>query len=65
MQAVLRWLDRPGTRLVRLDGTWASPAYGAARLLTRLDAAQHDGGAAPFADRRSMRTVAQPVRSFA
>jgi DNA polymerase-3 subunit epsilon len=65
MQAVLRWLDRPGTRLVRLDGTWVSPAYGAARLLARLDAAQAGGAAAPFADRRSLRTVAQPVRSFA
>jgi DNA polymerase-3 subunit epsilon len=65
MQAVLRWLDVPGTRLVRLDGSWASPAFGAGRLLARLDEA-YDGGATPFAgSRRSLRTVAQPVRSFA
>ena len=29
---VLRWLDRPGVRLVRLDGTFSSPAHGAGRL---------------------------------
>jgi DNA polymerase-3 subunit epsilon len=63
MQAVLRWLAVPGTRLVRLDGAWSSPAYGAARLLGWLDAA-YDGAAAPFADRRSLRTTARPARMF-
>ncbi|HEU0129590.1 MAG TPA: DEDD exonuclease domain-containing protein [Mycobacteriales bacterium] len=63
MQAVLRWLGTPGTRLVRVDGEWASPARGAARLLRLLDQAYD--GAAPFADRRPMRTVAQPARRFA
>ncbi|MDQ1712385.1 MAG: polymerase subunit epsilon [Frankiaceae bacterium] len=63
MRAVLRWLDVGGTRLVRSDGAWASPARGAARLLAGLDAA-YGGGVAPFADRRSLRTVTQPVRSF-
>jgi DNA polymerase-3 subunit epsilon len=63
MQAVLRWLAVAGTRLVRVEGEWSSPAFGATRLLGWLDAAYD--GAAPFADRRSLRTVAQPVRSFA
>jgi DNA polymerase-3 subunit epsilon len=31
VECVLRWLEAAGTRLVRLDGTWASPAYGARR----------------------------------
>ncbi len=29
-ECVLRWLDSPTTRLVRVDGTWASPVRGAA-----------------------------------
>jgi DNA polymerase-3 subunit epsilon len=63
MQCVLRWLAVPGTRLVRVEGEWASPAFGAPRLLATLDTAYD--GAAPFPERRSMRTVTQPVRSFA
>ena len=59
----LRWLATPGTRLVRLDGEWASPASGAARLLRLFDEAYD--GAAPFADRRSLRTVDRPARMFA
>jgi DNA polymerase-3 subunit epsilon len=71
MQAVLRWLAVPGTRLVRVDGDWASPARGAARLLGWLDAAYdgaRDGPHArdgPFADRRPQRTSARPARMFA
>ena len=63
MHCVLRWLAVPGTRLVRVEGEWASPAFGAPRLLRALDAAYD--GVTPFPERRSMRTVAQPVRSFA
>jgi DNA polymerase-3 subunit epsilon len=29
-EQVLRWLERPGVRLVELDGTWATPVHGAA-----------------------------------
>jgi DNA polymerase III subunit epsilon len=32
---VLRWLDSPGVRLVRLDGAWTSPAQGAGGLVER------------------------------
>ena len=63
MQVVLRWLATPGTRLVRVDGTWASPARGAPRLLGWLEGAYD--GAAPFADRRPLRTAARPARMFA
>jgi DNA polymerase-3 subunit epsilon len=65
MQAILRWLATPGTRLVRVEGEWSSPAFGAARLLAALDEAYDGAVVTPFADRRSLRTVAQPVRSFA
>ncbi len=30
VECVLRWLERPGARLVECSGTWASPAFGAA-----------------------------------
>ncbi|HEX8004404.1 MAG TPA: DEDD exonuclease domain-containing protein [Mycobacteriales bacterium] len=63
LQCVLRWLAVPGTRLVRLEGEWASPAFGAPRLLATLDAAYEP--VSPWPERRSMRTVAQPVRAFA
>jgi DNA polymerase-3 subunit epsilon len=38
-ECLLRWLDSPGVRLVRLDGTWASPARGAGALLARYSQA--------------------------
>jgi DNA polymerase-3 subunit epsilon len=63
MECVLRWLDVPGTRLVELDGVWASPAYGAAGSLGLLAAAPTGRDAAdPFADRRGLRPQHQPVR---
>ena len=64
MECVLRWLDRPGTRLVELDGVWASPAYGAAGAVGLLSAAPAGRDAAdPFADRRGLRPEHQPVRA--
>ncbi len=63
MQAILRWLATPGTRLVRIEGEWASPAYGASRLLDWLDVAYDS--ASPFADGRSLRTTSRPARMFA
>ncbi|WP_184889635.1 DEDD exonuclease domain-containing protein [Sphaerisporangium siamense] len=38
-ECVLRWLDSPGVRLVRVDGTWSTPARGAGRLKGRIDRA--------------------------
>ncbi|MEW9527888.1 DEDD exonuclease domain-containing protein [Microbispora sp. NPDC049125] len=38
-ECVLRWLDSPGVRLVRVEGTWSLPAYGAGRLTERIERA--------------------------
>ncbi|MFF4772219.1 DEDD exonuclease domain-containing protein [Microtetraspora fusca] len=38
-ECVLRWLESPGVRLVRVDGTWSLPAYGAGRLRARMERA--------------------------
>ena len=63
---MLRWLELPGTRLVRLDGTWASPAFGAGGRRAWLEAAQQARAAVhPFDDRRALRPVARPARAFA
>ncbi len=34
---VLRWLERPGTRLVSLDGQWTCPVHGAASTIDRFE----------------------------
>ncbi|QFG25797.1 DEDD exonuclease domain-containing protein [Actinomadura sp. WMMB 499] len=39
MECVLRWLDRPGVRLVEVGGTWTCPAHGAEGQRGRLDRA--------------------------
>lgn len=64
-ECLLRWLEQPATRIVAIDGCWASPVAGAARWqgwLTR--AAEHDG-VDPFADRRGLRIEARPARASA
>jgi len=66
VECVARWLELPGTRLVRLDGTWASPAFGAGGRRAWLDAAQEARSAVrPFDDRRGLRPVARPARATA
>ncbi|MGI8536526.1 MAG: DEDD exonuclease domain-containing protein [Mycobacteriales bacterium] len=66
VECVLRWLELPGSRLVRLDGTWASPAYGAGGRRAWLEAAQDARAAVrPFDDRRALRPVARPARGYA
>ena len=63
---VLRWLEQPGTRLVRLDGVLASPAFGAGRYrpwLSGLTAARES--ARPFDDRRRLRPTERPARASA
>ena len=65
VECVLRWLELPGTRLVRLDGTWSSPAFGAGGRRTLLEAAQQARGSArPFDDPRGLKPVSRPARSF-
>ena len=58
VECVLRWLEQPGTRLVRLDGTWASPASGAGRHRGWIGAAEQARAAVrPFDDKRGLRPV--------
>lgn len=58
VECVLGWLETADTRLVRLTGTFASPARGAGRQRRLLTAVQRDRAAAqPFADRRGLRPL--------
>ncbi len=63
MSALLRWLSEPGTRLVELEGTWSSPAFGAGAHRQWLEVA-YDGVATvhAFDDRRGLRPMHQPTR---
>jgi DNA polymerase-3 subunit epsilon len=61
---VLRWLEAGDARLVRLTGTWASPAFGAGAQRSWLDAGS-ESAARPFEDRRGLRPVARPARATA
>lgn len=64
VECVLRWLEQPGTRLVRGDDGWAVPARGAARHRAVLEAAEASRQAvAPFADTRGLWPSARPARA--
>ncbi len=62
-ECILRWLSRPGVRLVELDGSWSSPAFGAGRFRRLLDlpalGRQRLGS---LDDRRGLRPTSQPAR---
>jgi DNA polymerase III subunit epsilon len=62
-ELVLRWMEKPGTRLVELTGTLACPAPGTGpfrRFLARVDSGRAVRD--PFADGRSLGTRARPER---
>jgi DNA polymerase-3 subunit epsilon len=61
---VLRWLEQPATRLVRLRGQWASPAFGAGAQRAWLEFESRETSR-PFEDRRGLRPVARPARATA
>jgi DNA polymerase-3 subunit epsilon len=64
MERVLAWLTEPGARLVELDGSWCSPAFGAGGLQSWLDSAEAGRAAArPFDDRRGLRPQHRPART--
>ena len=66
VECVLRWLERDGTRLVRLEGELASPAFGAGGQRAWLEVVEQGrAAAAPFADRRGLRPVSRPARASA
>jgi DNA polymerase-3 subunit epsilon len=65
-ECVLRWLERPGVRLIGLDGTWASPTHGAGSVsywAAAADDARDVFSAAGLhtGERRDLRTVHQPA----
>jgi DNA polymerase-3 subunit epsilon len=62
-ELILRWMEKPGTRLVEVTGTLASPAPGTGAFsgfLARVEAGRVDRD--PFADARSLGTRARPER---
>ncbi len=66
VSCLLHWLDADDTRLVRLEGTLASPIAGAGRWRTWLgDLADARDSVHPFEDKRPFRPLAQPARASA
>lgn len=62
-ECVLRWLERPGSRLVESSAAWASPAWGAGgkgEWLAALNERPGLPGTKP--ERRGMRTSSRPAR---
>ncbi|MGY1773364.1 DEDD exonuclease domain-containing protein [Blastococcus sp. SYSU D00813] len=62
-ELVLRWMEKPGTRLVEVDGTLACPVPGTGSysgFLERVEAGRRERE--PFADGRSLGTRARPER---
>jgi DNA polymerase-3 subunit epsilon len=62
-ELVLRWMEKPGTRLVEVDGVLACPVPGTGAFsgfLARAEAGR--AGTNPFADERSLSTRARPDR---
>jgi DNA polymerase-3 subunit epsilon len=62
-ELVMRWMEKPGTRLVELSGTLACPAPGTGAytgFLARVEQGRAERN--PFADGRSLGTRARPDR---
>jgi DNA polymerase-3 subunit epsilon len=61
-EAILRWLDEPGIRLVSASTPWSLPAHGAASYtgLIATDPSRRAGD--PFGDRRRLPMQARPAR---
>ncbi|MFL6156777.1 MAG: DEDD exonuclease domain-containing protein [Marmoricola sp.] len=62
-EKIMRWLESPGVRLVRVDGEWSCPVRGAGKHLAVHDAVEQSRLAmVPFDERRAMPTVHRPAR---
>jgi DNA polymerase-3 subunit epsilon len=62
-ELVMRWMEKPGTRLVQVSGTLACPAPGTGGYTDFLDRVEAGrAGSDPFADGRSLGTRARPER---
>lgn len=62
-ELIMRWMEKPGTRLVELTGTLACAAPGTgtfSSFLARVDTGRTERN--PFADERSLGTRARPER---
>jgi DNA polymerase-3 subunit epsilon len=59
-ECILRWLERPGSRLVESSAAWASPAWGAGGQSAWLSERAVLPGSKP--ERRAMRTATRPAR---
>ena len=64
-EIILRWLEEPGTRLVRASSPWALPAYGAGGLVAWLATDRARRAATPFERRRSLPMLSRPARATA
>lgn len=65
-ECIVRWLDRPGVRLVELDGTWHSPAFGAGRFRRLLEVPESGRRRlTSLDDRRGLRPESRPPRELA
>jgi DNA polymerase-3 subunit epsilon len=62
-EKILRWLESDGVRLAHVEGEWTCPVGGATKHLKVHDAVEESRASlVPFDERRSVRTVHQPVR---
>jgi DNA polymerase-3 subunit epsilon len=62
-ELVMRWIEKPGTRLVQVEGVLACPAPGTgpfSGFLARVEAGREERD--PFADSRSLGTRSRPDR---
>ncbi|MCY7395418.1 MAG: DEDD exonuclease domain-containing protein [Nocardioides sp.] len=62
-EKVLRWLEKPGIRLVAVEGEWVCPTGGATRHVALHDAVNVSRQSlVPFAERRELTTLHRPAR---
>ncbi len=62
-ELLLRWLERPGVRLVHVEGEWTCPVGGAESLRATLDGIEASRESlVPFDTPRLTATLSQPVR---
>lgn len=62
-ERVLHWLEKPGIRLVHVEGEWTCPIRGAARHLAWGAAAEAaEAALVPFDERRGLGTTHRPAR---
>ncbi|WP_084956924.1 DEDD exonuclease domain-containing protein [Thermoactinospora rubra] len=54
-ECILRWLESPGVRLVEVEGDWALPVHGAARLRERIEQAYRGLESRPSREGRPLR----------